>query len=425
VKNKIRISSGFLYLLMLIGVVINAYFNDLPLMFPVVCGWLGSVLLLPFMGITARKQIFALYAISFILIVFVLIQGETLDISKMFSANITMAAMFAASSFLSLATRHLHGTELLKGGKGVLSTLLGANILGAVISLAVIYVIGDRLEKNHRLSVSQVMVISRGFCAASYWSPFFVGCAVALLYSPGMKLLITIPIGIFLVLVTILLTFIDIKQQKTDFEGFPVSFSSLKLPLILVLSVMIYHYLDSTRSVIIIIAIVTPIISILLMNKHHFKKDISNQILEYFPNMGGQIALYLAAGIMSGAISGIVKIYPPNFIYSITNSFGPNEAIFSLILIIIISYMGLHPIITLSTIIPVINHFNPDPTLVGLLMLIGWGLGITVSPLSATNLSIIGRYNASSKDILKMNKYFTIEMLAICYAIFWIYSEVN
>ena len=220
-KNKIRISSGFLYLLMLIGVVINAYFNDLPLMFPVVCVWLGSVLLLPFMGITARKQIFALYAISFILIVFVLIQGETLDISKMFSANITMAAMFAASSFLSLATRHLHGTELLKGGKGVLSTLLGANILGAVISLAVIYVIGDRLEKNHRLSVSQVMVISRGFCAASYWSPFFVGCAVALLYSPGMKLLITIPIGIFLVLVTILLTFIDIKQQKTDFEGFP------------------------------------------------------------------------------------------------------------------------------------------------------------------------------------------------------------
>lgn len=423
-EGKIRFLAGILYLGMLFGVICHAYISSFPLMISVVAGWLGSILLLPLISSTAEKQTIILYAIAAILSAVAVNLGGTLEPFKMFSSNVTMAAMFASGSFLSLLTRNMHGSATQKGEKGILSTFLSSNLLGAVISLAVIYLIGDRLEKKQKLTYSQVMVISRGFGAASYWSPFFVGGAVALSYAPEMKLAITIPMGIILVIATMLITFLEIKnKEEGEFEGYPISISALKLPFLLVVGVLVYHVMDSTMNIIVVISIVTPIISMLLMNKVNFKNDIYHLVADHFPSMGGQIALYLAAGLLSGAIAALLKVCPPVFLYNLTTTFGPNEAIVALAIIILISYLGLHPIITISSLFPIINHFNPSPTLVGLVMVIGWGMGITVSPLSATNLSLLGRYGTTAKEILKMNKLFTIEMLIICYGLFWLCTK--
>jgi hypothetical protein len=86
--------------------------------------------------------------------------------------NINMLTMFAAVSTLNLATSGLlTGTASWSGRKGLWSTMASLNLLGAVINLSVLFIIGDRLERNGTLERRQVMVLSRIFCAAAFWSP--------------------------------------------------------------------------------------------------------------------------------------------------------------------------------------------------------------------------------------------------------------
>ncbi|WP_321154265.1 hypothetical protein, partial [Serratia nevei] len=108
-----------------------------------------------------------------------------------------MLTMFAAGSTLNLATSGLlTGTTSWQGRKGLWSTMASLNLLGAVINLSVLFIIGDRLERGGTLERRQVLVLSRIFCAAAFWSPFFVAMAVALTYAPGLQLSRILPFGV-------------------------------------------------------------------------------------------------------------------------------------------------------------------------------------------------------------------------------------
>ena len=116
-----------------------------------------------------------------------------------------------------------------------------------------------------------------------------------------------------------------------------------------------------------VISIVVPTVVFIAMEKQNFRTKIHDQIHDNFPSMGGQIALYLVAGAMSTAILALLKVKHIDFLTGLISSFGPLEAFGVLILIVAISYCGLHPIITIYSLIPLLLNFNPDPTLVGLL----------------------------------------------------------
>ena len=98
--------------------------------------------------------------------------GASLSPGDWLLPNINMLTMFAAVSTLNLATSGLlTGTASWSGRKGLWSTMASLNLLGAVINLSVLFIIGDRLERNGTLERRQVMVLSRIFCAAAFWSP--------------------------------------------------------------------------------------------------------------------------------------------------------------------------------------------------------------------------------------------------------------
>jgi hypothetical protein len=61
------------------------------------------------------------------------------------------------------------------------------NLLGAVINLSVLFIIGDRLERNGTLERRQVMVLSRIFCAAAF-GPLLRRHGGGLTYAPGLQL---------------------------------------------------------------------------------------------------------------------------------------------------------------------------------------------------------------------------------------------
>lgn len=409
--------------------LINAYFPGFGKHLASVCIWIATLLLFVSFTKTSQKQITVLFLITFGIGSIVLFLGGKIEWVRLFEINIPMCVMFAAGSFLSLIKYKATNSTNLTGKKGIFSTFVAANVLGGVINLASIYIIGDRLSRNGKLNKEQVELISRGFCSAAYWSPFFVGSAVAVSLSEGMKIWITIPCGIVLTIITMLLSYSETKamlsNNKTisdieDFNGYSLSFKDLWLPAFLFFGVIIIHAIDSTRSILMVISMVIPITVLIFMNKLHFLRKLKTQICENFPSMGSQIALYVMAGALSTVVSGFLELQHFQLFSGMLSSFGPLEAFVALILIILISYCGLHPIIAIYTLIPMINQLNPNPTLVGLLVVIGWGLGITVSPFSATNLVFLGRYHTSSHTILQMNKFFIFKILLVCLLIFYL-----
>ena len=114
----------------------------------------------------------------------------------------------------------------------------------------------------------------------------------------------------------------NIGPSMADFEGYYLSFKELRLPLALVLGVLLFHLLDPSRSILIVISIVVPTVVFIAMEKQNYRDKIHDQIHDNFPSMGGQIALYLVAGAMSTAILALLKVKHIDFLTGLISSFG-------------------------------------------------------------------------------------------------------
>ena len=77
----------------------------------------------------------------------------------------------------------------------------------------------------------------------------------------------------------------------------------------------------------------------------------------------------------------------------------------SLILIgtVVVAILGVHPVVVVSTAVPLLSPLHPDPSLLALLFVMCWGIGCAISPLSGTNVTLHGRYGISSWLISRRN----------------------
>ena len=108
--------------------------------------WSAALLLGPRLDAAARRQCFVLYLSALLLLAVAWSQGARLAAATLFLPNVNMVTLFAAVSCLNLATGTLAQNQgSWRGWKGVWGTLLGVNLLGAVINMSVLFVVGDRL----------------------------------------------------------------------------------------------------------------------------------------------------------------------------------------------------------------------------------------------------------------------------------------
>ncbi len=383
------------------------------LVVPTLLAWLVPILKWRSLGKRAVQQTLLLLAIGFMAIVFSAGQGVFLGWKQIFAPNLPLLAMFVAVAFLALTNHGLEDSDLPKGNRAVVTTALGTHFLGAVINLSAMFLFGDRLQKKGTLSREQMIILARSFCAAAWWSPFFIATGVALTHAPGMNWKETLIPGAIMSTIAIAYSIVEVCYfRKKEFSGYPLRFESLTVPVFLAAVVVCMHHFRHDINILLLICVVSPAGAFIFMKGRPRSKTIYDFISNRIESVNSQFALFLAAGVFSTGIKSIIQVYPSFF--SLEGlSFNPLLFAITLGAMIMIGIMGVHPIVSIAIVSPLLMPLNPNPSQLGFLFLSSWAISTGSSPLSGVGLALVSRYNASPKDIVQSNWHYALAMCAI------------
>ncbi|WP_157237579.1 hypothetical protein [Beggiatoa alba] len=396
-----------------------------------ICAWLAGILLFKRVSRQQKYQVWIIFTIGLLGIIFSLSQNNQAVLSAAISINQAVLAMLASVGFLRLVTQpRLQKHETLPTGKSaLLRTLYGVHLFGFFINMSVLVIMGDRLAaQQHTLSRQQAIILSRAFGMAVLWSPFFAAMAVVYLYIPHINFLLLMLMGFPLALCGLWLTgrALNGEAESESFTGYPMHFAALWIPSLLALCVVITHFLLPQVPVLTLITLLPLLLVFLVLSLRHGGRSAFQQFYTHIthglPTMSGELLLFLAAGVMAAGISGVLQVLAIQLPLS---QFGFIEASFLLIVILSIAFIGVHPLISITTLSPLFLPIPHDPNLLGMTFLIGWGLGVSGTPFSAMHLMMQGRFHLNTYTMTRWNIGFTLKMIGLSLFVLYSYDWIN
>ncbi|MFC0268942.1 hypothetical protein [Kushneria aurantia] len=412
-----RLPGLLLFAMLLLGVA--ALLLGAPLWPSALLGWLATLGLFGRLPRASRRQAGTLFAVGALLWALALLRGTDSALHDALVVNQPLLIMFAGVSFLSMAAP-VAGRDDARDGS-LIGTLLGAHLFGAAINLSVVFVFGERMQRDGRLERAQTLILGRGFTAAATWSPFFVAMGVALTYVPGLDYLTLLPWGVLTALCLLLLNYVDvIRRPHTPFHGYPIERGALLLPGLLAVAVIVIHALWPGLSIVTIIALVSPLFALLLVPNGQRRERARRQLRDGLPGLTPQFALFLAAGVLSTGLTALTATLSTGALPLV--GFGALSAWLTLGVLVLLSFIGVHPLIGIATLAPLIAPLQPDATLLALMFLMSWALGTGSSPLSGSNLAISQRYAVRSRDLLRWNLPYALLGWLTCGAVLGLYA---
>ncbi len=391
-------------------------------------GWLACALFWPRLKPTQRRLTLSLVAIGTVGIAWGTLSGRSGLLELALTQNMPLVGMLIAVSFLQLvSTQPGTGEAPLDTGRlALLRTLIGVHLFGAVINFSAVTIFADRLSARARLSVDQATGLSQAFIIGSIWSPFYGAMAVALTFAPAASVTRLVSIGIPLAVAAILITWLTLSSKRhgyaRDFAGYPLHLEALWVPFMLALAVLILHELKPAWSVLAIVALMAPTVTVLtlLVREGNRAGDALLRLINVrLPEMGGEMTLFMAAGMLSAGMAGIIAALGLGVPFS---RFGAFEASLTTIAIMLAAWIGFHPVILGMVVAPWIVPLNPDPNLLALSVIMPWAIGLSGCPMSNTVLALHARYQVPPRELLRRNRIFGLQMLALCVAVLYGYE---
>jgi hypothetical protein len=376
--------------------------------------WIALLCL--FQKVSQKKLIYILLGGTGILLCFSYFKGFEIDVSKALLVNQHLLVLLIGVGFLRLiATPKKNKVKTLPQGENAfLKTYLGVHLFGSVINLSSLILVADKLYKKAPLSSLQLVLLTRSFSSDAYWSPFFVAFAAAITYAPNLSASYILLNGILLAFIAFCITYYEVKKNYNIqvFRGYPIHFETLYIPVLLALMVLIVHHYFPHVKVIILIALFSLFLTIaILLMKSGLKKSVG-QLFTYvhveLPNMKNELALFLIAGAFGVSISSVLLGYGVHLPFE---SFDALSASILLFVFIALSFVGIHPIISIAVIGNWMNEFNH--TLLAMSFLMSWATAVSTSPFSGLNLTIQSRYEIKAMDIFKTNIGYALKMYVI------------
>lgn len=380
----------------------------------------AAALLIPNVGKGPRYQVGLLVILGVVLILYAISRGVSVNAIDVVTRNISMVMMILSVGFLKLIVIPA-GAETEKlpvGRRAYFNTLLGVTLFGSVINISAPILIGDRLSALKRLDLFTVCSLSRVFTPCAAWSPFFGGMAVVLTYVPDLQLLVVMIVGLPLLLSALVLVYwISVwrhPEQVERFEGYPLKVSSLAVPAMLAVLVIIASQLLPELSILVVIAasalVLTLVVLVVRQGVKRATGTLVHFVLKVLPNSVNELLLFLAAGVLAAGLTGLVDA---GAISSPIESFTWVTASLLLGVMILIAAMGVHPVIQISGLSPLVLAASPDPSLLASTFLFSWSLGTCASPLSGTHLMFQGRFHVPAWRIALSNWPFVLVLFGI------------
>ena len=360
-----------------------------------------------------------LFFLSLIAFIISLLNGFEIDFIKVFTVNQYLLTLLIGVGFLRLIAipKKDKQNKLPIGKESFFKTYLSVHLFGSVINLSSLILVADKLYKKAPLTNIQIILLTRAFASDAYWSPFFVAFAAAITYAPNLSTSTILINGIFLAIVTFLISYIEIIKDKEldieQFRGYPLSFNSLFLPICLAFLVLLTNHFYPDIKVIILVATFAVLLTLFVLPiKKGFKKakeKFLNHINNELPNMKMEMSLFLVAGMFGISISSILLGLDIALPFE---KFDWFIASILLAIFIILAFVGIHPIITIAIIGDLLSSVNH--TLLAVTFLMAWSTTVSTSPFSGLNMTIVSRYNFLAFDIFKLNISYALKMYIVC-----------
>ena len=313
-KNILRPAAGLLLSLAVALIVTDALLPGPWRVASGVAAWAAGALLWRGINAPARRQALALSGLGVLGLVWGALHDVAPNWARVAAANAPLIGMLAAVSFLRLVTRPPEAdANAQPGGKrGILTTLLGVHLFGAVINMSTVFIVAERIKRGASLDSVQVRLLTRGFSTAAFWSPFFAAMAAALTFAPGARLEPLLMVGIPLAALALMLTYRELAAEAaSSFRGYPVRFGSLWLPGLLAALVLLLHQWLPEVPILALISLLAPSLSlvVLVLRREHVTATVARHLREGLPAMGSELALFLSAGVLAVGLGSMFATF--------------------------------------------------------------------------------------------------------------------
>ena len=131
------------------------------------------------------------------------------------------------------------------------------------------------------------------------------------------------------------------------------------------------------------------------------KSQLLQHILKGLPKMVNELVLFLAAGILAIGLQTLVAATHMSLPFR--GGFDAAAAIILLAGMVLLSLLGVHPVISIAVATPLLTPIAPDSQLLAITFVFSWSLGACASPLSGLNLIFQGRYGIPSIKLAILN----------------------
>ena len=422
---KEKLSGIFIFISFILTLYSYFFQNDF-LIIASLFVWLSFAFIFP--TLKDKKILLILMFFSFMAYTICLYNDFKIDYIKVFTVNQYLLTLLIGVVFLRLIATPKKEKNIVfpKGKNSFIKTYLGVHLFGSVINLSSLILVADKMYKKSALTNAQIVLLTRSFASDAYWSPFFVSFAAATTYAPNLNTSLIMLNGIILALVAFIITYIDVTKNKEfnieNFYGYPLSLENLYLPVILATLVLVTnHFYPNTKVIILVSLFSISMVFVLLPFKtslNEARKLIKKHILYELPKMKSELSLFLVAGVFGVLVGSILIGLNLSLPFKI---FDWQIASILLLIFIFLAFIGVHPIITIAIIGDYLNGVNH--TLLALTFLMAWSTTVSTSPFSGLNMTIVARYNFSSKEIFRLNIFYALKMYLICILCLYILSK--
>ena len=422
---KEKLSGIFIFISFILTLYSYFFQNDF-LIIASLFVWLSFAFIFP--TLKDKKILLILMFFSFMAYTICLYNDFKIDYIKVFTVNQYLLTLLIGVVFLRLIATPKKEKNIVfpKGKNSFIKTYLGVHLFGSVINLSSLILVADKMYKKSALTNAQIVLLTRSFASDAYWSPFFVSFAAATTYAPNLNTSLIMLNGIILALFAFIITYIDVTKNKEfdiqNFYGYPLSLENLYLPVILATLVLVTNHFYPDAKVIILVSLFSiSMVFVLLPFKtslNEARKLIKKHILYELPKMKSELSLFLVAGVFGVLVGSILIGLNLSLPFKI---FDWQIASILLLIFIFLAFIGVHPIITIAIIGDYLNGVNH--TLLALTFLMAWSTTVSTSPFSGLNMTIVARYDFSSKEIFRLNIFYALKMYLICILCLYILSK--
>jgi hypothetical protein len=335
--------------------------------------------------------------------------GHPADWRLILTANQPLIGMLGAVTFLRLLAPSRSSRAVAPTGRsGVWQTMLGLHLFGSVINITAVDMVGDRFSATHRrLRREHLLLLSRGYSSAAFWSPFWGAAAAVLTYSPSARVEVLMAVGGCLAAIALGISGVTVTRafgpRLSEFRGYPLTLQALAPPLALVVFVLSVHVAAPDIPIVAIITICAPALAVLLVaaaTPRAAPRRVAQHAVHQLPATSSELVLFLSAGLL---VAGLTPLAGRAVGWLPIDAFTAWEAWGFVGVMAAVSALGVHPVISIAIGASVLAPLEPNPTLFAMAGLIAWGLQAAAGPLTGLNIILQGRYGVDSFTLARWN----------------------